>query len=164
MAQSSTAALVCVLTATAPDDAVLGKSFNLIGDPMLSARDYFDEIGKANGVQMRARPTPIWTYFIVDLAKYWAKRLLAKRKGLTKPSYRDWKSRTQVSPFKNDTTKSALGWRPEPDRTRFIERGVVQANLFGIAPETIETAAHKDEEKDTSAAETEASVSYKESA
>lgn len=153
-----------VLTATAPDEAALGKSFNLIGDPMLSALDYFDEIGKANGVQMRARPTPIWTYFTIDLAKYWAKRLLAKRKGLTKPSYRDWKSRTQASPFKNDVAKSVLGWRPEPDRARFIERGVVQANLFGIAPEDAEVAAQENEDTDAPAAEKDISVSYKESA
>lgn len=153
-----------VLTATASDEAVLGKSFNLIGDPMLSARDYFDEIGKANSVKMRARPTPVWTYFIIDLAKYWAKRLLAKRKGLTKPSYRDWKSRTQVSPFKNDAAKAALGWRPEPDRARFIERGVVAANLFGVSPEGGEAALQDSKEADAPAAKTEASVSYKESA
>ncbi len=115
-------------------DEAIGKSFNLIGDPMLSAGDYFREIGTANKVTMRAKPTPLWTYFIIDVAKYWAKRLLAKRTGLTKPSYRDWKSRAQLSPYANASAKNALGWQPETDRQRFIQRGIVEANLFGICP------------------------------
>ena len=113
-----------------------GRSFNLIGEPMLSARDYFNAVGESAGVRMRARPTPIWSYFAVDVAKYWAKRLLARRKGLTAPSFRDWKSRAQLSPYANAEAKAFLGWRPEADRARFIERGIVSANLFGTSPYT----------------------------
>jgi nucleoside-diphosphate-sugar epimerase/predicted dehydrogenase len=120
------------LVLAAEAEGALGQSFNLIGDPMLSARDYFTEIAAANNVRMRALPTPIWTYFVTDVVKYWAKRLLAKRSGLTKPSFRDWKSRAQLSPYRNDAAKSALGWRPEADRQRFIQRGIVEANLFGV--------------------------------
>jgi len=120
-----------VLAMAAAD--IAGRSFNLIGDPMLTARDYFAEIEKANRVKIRARPAPLWTYFAVDVVKYWAKRLLARRKGLTKPSLRDWRSRAQLSPYKNDAAKSVLGWRPEADRRRFVERGVIAANLFGLA-------------------------------
>lgn len=110
-----------------------GRSFNLIGNPMLSARDYFDEIGKVNNVKMRARSTPIWVYFVIDLMKYWLKRLLAKKSGMTKPSYRDWKSRAQLSPYLNDSAKEVLGWKPESDREAFIDRGIRQANLFGVS-------------------------------
>lgn len=111
-----------------------GRSYNLIGDPMLSARDYFEEIGNAYGVSMRARPTPVWTYFVVDIVKYWMKRLLAKKTGLTKPSYRDWKSRAQLSPYRNDKAKKELGWAPQSCKAEFIERGIMQANLFGVMP------------------------------
>jgi len=121
-----------VLAMAAP--GVEGRSFNLIGDPMLSARDYFEAIEKANEVKMRAAPTPIWTYYAVDVVKYWAKRLLAKRTGMTKPSFRDWQSRAQLSAYENATAKQALGWRPQSDRKDFIQRGVIDANLFGIAP------------------------------
>ncbi|MEZ5893833.1 MAG: NAD-dependent epimerase/dehydratase family protein [Parvularculaceae bacterium] len=114
-------------------DGALGKSFNLIGEPMLSARDYFDAVGAANGVAMRAKPTPVWTYFAVDVVKYWLKRVLAKKTGLTKPSYRDWKSRAQLSPYRNDVAKSALAWRPEADREAFVRRGIADANLFGVS-------------------------------
>ncbi len=109
-----------------------GRSFNLIGDPMLSALDYFDAVSDANGVKVRAVATPIWTYFTVDVVKYWAKRLLAKQIGLTKPSFRDWMSRAQLSPYENQTAKDVLGWRPESVRERFIQRGIVDACLFGI--------------------------------
>lgn len=109
-----------------------GRSFNLVGEPMLSARDYFEEIGKANKVKMRARPTPIWTYFIVDVVKYWLKRGLAKKSGITKPSFRDWKSRAQLSPYQNESAKKVLNWAPESDRNAFIERGIRSADLFGV--------------------------------
>ncbi len=115
-------------------EAAENQSFNLIGDPMLSAGAYFEEVSRVNGVRIRARPTPVWTYYVVDVVKYWLKRLLAKRTGLTRPSYRDWKSRAQLSPYQNDTAKSVLGWSPEGDRAAFIERGIRQANLFGVDP------------------------------
>lgn len=114
------------------DRQALGQSFNLIGEPMLSARDYFDAISDAYGVRMRAQPTPIWTYYITDLAKFWLKRTLARKKGLTEPSFRDWKSRSQKSPFSNEKAKKMLGWRPEADKAAFLRRGVADANLFGV--------------------------------
>ncbi|WDI32098.1 NAD-dependent epimerase/dehydratase family protein [Hyphococcus flavus] len=116
----------------------VGESFNLIGDPMLSSRDYFDAISEANGVTIRARPTPIWTYFVVDIFKYVLKRYLAKKQGLTKPSYRDWKSRAQLSPYQNEKAKTVLGWRPEEDEAVFIRRGIAAANLFGITNDNSE--------------------------
>jgi len=114
-------------------DNIEGQSFNLIGDPMLSARDYFAAVGDANGVMIRAKPTPIWSYYAVDVIKYWLKRVLARKKGLTQPSYRDWKSRAQLSPYDNSAAKSELGWTPEADRAAFVRRGVDEANLFGVA-------------------------------
>ncbi|MGE0408447.1 MAG: NAD-dependent epimerase/dehydratase family protein [Amphiplicatus sp.] len=109
-----------------------GRAFNLIGEPLLSARDYLDEVGRANGVAIRARATPLWRYYAVDVVKYWAKRLLARKRGLARPSYRDWKSRAQLSPYRNETAKAALGWAPEKDRARFIETAIVDADLFGL--------------------------------
>ncbi|WP_428409946.1 NAD-dependent epimerase/dehydratase family protein [Hyphococcus sp.] len=113
-------------------EKALGASYNLIGEPMLSSRDYFAAIEDAYGVAMRAKPTPLWTYYVVDVAKYWLKRLLAKKKGLTKPSFRDWKSRAQLSPYGNDKAKTELGWTPEQDKARFVARGIADANLFGV--------------------------------
>ncbi|MEO1014485.1 MAG: NAD-dependent epimerase/dehydratase family protein [Pseudomonadota bacterium] len=113
-------------------DGVDGRSFNLIGEPMLSAKQYFDEVGRANGVKMRAAPKSIWSYYVVDLIKYALKTTLARKKNVSKPTYRDWKSRTQLSPYANGVAKEVLGWRPEADRAAFIRRGIVDANLFGL--------------------------------
>ncbi|NNE39496.1 MAG: NAD-dependent epimerase/dehydratase family protein [Marinicaulis sp.] len=111
----------------------VGKSYNLIGEPMLSAVDYFAAVSEVNRVSVRAKPTPIWTYFLVDIVKYWAKRLLAKKSGLTKPSFRDWKSRAQLSPYDNSRAKTELEWNPEADPDQFVKRGIVDANLFGYS-------------------------------
>ncbi len=113
--------------------AAIGQSYNLIGDPMLSSRDYFGAIERAYNVRMRAQPTPVWTYYCVDVIKYWLKRVLAKKTGIPKPSYRDWKSRAQLSPYLNAAAKSALGWKPEADKQKFIERGIAAANLLGVS-------------------------------
>ncbi|GJL91746.1 NAD-dependent epimerase/dehydratase family protein [Hyphococcus sp.] len=114
-------------------DAAIGQSFNLIGDPMLSSRDYFSAIEDACQVKIRARPTPVWTYYCVDVIKYWLKKLLAKKTGITKPSYRDWKSRAQLSPYRNDAAKQVLGWRPEADKKNFVKKGIAEANLLGVS-------------------------------
>lgn len=128
-----------VLAGAAPE--AIGRSFNLVGDPMLSAQDYFAEIGRAYGVRMNIRPTPIWNYYLVDVAKYWAKRLLARKKGLTRPSYRDWKSRAQLSPYDNALAKELLGWTPQGDREAFIAETIAGANLFGVATKSASPAA-----------------------
>lgn len=120
------------LVRMARKEGIDGQSFNLIGEPMLSARDYFAAVSAANGVAIRAKSTPIGSYFMIDVAKYWAKRLLARKTGLTKPSFRDWQSRAQLSPFENERAKALLDWRPETDRTAFIRRGVEEARLFGL--------------------------------
>ncbi|MEM8936075.1 MAG: NAD-dependent epimerase/dehydratase family protein [Pseudomonadota bacterium] len=120
--------------------AASGQSFNLIGDRMLSARDYIDAIESQCGVKLRAEPTPTWRYYLVDLAKYYAKTTLARKRGLTKPSKRDWQSRTQASPFDNAHAKDVLGWAPEADRAAFIQRGIVDANLFGVGASNAEAA------------------------
>ncbi len=119
------------LIAAMEKPGVEGQSFNLIGDPMLSARDYFAVIHEYLGAKIHVKPMPISRYYLTDMVKYYAKVYLAKKHGITKPSYRDWKSRTQASPFSNVRAKEVLGWKPEADRARFIHRGVVEANLFG---------------------------------
>jgi len=119
------------LVATMETPGIEGDSFNLIGDPMLSARDYFQAIHDELGARICVKPMPISAYYLTDVVKYYAKVYLAKKHGITKPSYRDWKSRTQASPFANAHAKEKLGWEPEADKERFIQRGIVDANLLG---------------------------------
>ena len=118
-----------------------GQSFNFIGDPMLSARDYFDEISRAYGVKMNNQAVPTWRFFGVDTGKYYLKRYLAGKKTVTRPTLRDWKSREQNARYDNTKSKNVLGWTPETDRARFIERGITQIALFGVEAEKVKTPA-----------------------
>ena len=110
----------------------LGESFNLSGEPMLSARDYFDAIHSELGARIRVSSGPLWVFYGADALKYTLKTRLLRRKGLTRPSLTDWKSRAHYAPFDNSKAKRMLGWRPESDRAAFVERAITRANLLGF--------------------------------
>ncbi len=112
-------------------DAV-GQSFNLVGEPMMSARDYFDAIHETMGARIDVRPGAFWVFWLSGTVKYLLKRHVVGLKGLSNQSYRDWKSRAHLSPFHNDHPKVVLGWAPETDRATFNQKGIVEANLFGF--------------------------------
>lgn len=112
--------------------AAVGQSFNLVGDPMMSARDYFDAIHRALGARITVTPGSLHAMWLADGVKYLLKRYALGRKGAVRPSLADWKSRAHFSPFDNRRSKTLLGWAPESDRSAFVERGIVQANLFGL--------------------------------
>lgn len=112
-------------------DNAVGKSFNLIGEPMMSARDYFDAIHEALGARIEVKRGAFWTFYLSGSIKYLLKRYVVGFKGLKNQSYSDWKSRGHLSPFSNAHTKLVLGWKPEADRDALIRKGIIQANLFG---------------------------------
>lgn len=114
------------------DAPVEGQSFNLIGERMFSARDYFDAIHQALGARIRLSSGNLYAFYASDAVKYALKKYALRRAGVIRPSLADWKSRAHFSPFVNDKPKQALGWRPEPDRATFIEKAITKANLFGF--------------------------------
>ncbi|WP_425071654.1 NAD-dependent epimerase/dehydratase family protein [Sagittula sp. S175] len=120
------------LIAMGSAEGVEGQSFNLIGDPMMSARDYFDAIHAELGARIRVSTGNLNAFYASDAVKYLLKKHALRRKGVVRPSLADWKSRAHFSPFDNARPKSVLGWQPEPDRARFIDRAITQANLFGF--------------------------------
>ncbi|NNF73533.1 MAG: NAD(P)-dependent oxidoreductase, partial [Rhodobacteraceae bacterium] len=113
-------------------EAAIGESYNLVGDPMLSARGYFDAISDRLGAQVRVASGNLYAFYAADSVKHLLKVHALRRKGAVKPSLADWKSRAHLSPFVNDKPKSMLGWTPEPDKDRFIDRGIAEAGLFGF--------------------------------
>lgn len=110
----------------------VGKSFNLVGDPMMSAQDYFDAIHEAMGARIKVSPGSLRAMWLADSMKYVLKRKVLGRKGAVRASLADWKSRAHFSPFDNSQSKRLLGWTPEPSRAEFVRRGIVEANLFGL--------------------------------
>ncbi|CUH79414.1 NAD-dependent epimerase/dehydratase family protein [Tropicibacter naphthalenivorans] len=114
------------------DAPVEGQSFNLIGEPMLSARDYFDAIHAELGARIRFAPGNLYAFYAGDALKYALKKYALRRKGVIRPSLADWKSRAHFSPFVNTKPKEMLGWQPETDRATFVQKAITQANLMGF--------------------------------
>lgn len=110
----------------------LGESFNLVGDPLLSAREYFNAIHRHLGARLKISGGNLHALWLADAVKYPLKRYGLGRKGAVRASLRDWKSRAHLSRFDNARPKQRLGWHPEPDRDALIRRGIVEAGLFGF--------------------------------
>ena len=119
-----------ILMAEHPD--AVGQSYNLIGEPMLSGKGYFDAIQKSLGARIGVSTGNLTVFWAADAIKHVLKVYALGRRGLTRPSLADWKSRAHLSPFVNTKPKAELGWSPEQDKTRFIEKAIGKANLFGF--------------------------------
>jgi len=109
-----------------------GQSFNLIGEPLMSARDYFNWVRRVTGTQIRVAPGRLWVFVLGDRVKYALKRLALRKTGLTPPSRVDWYSRAHLSPFRNARAKETLGWHPESDPAGFAARAVGHISFFGF--------------------------------
>ena len=108
-----------------------GKSFNLIGEPMLTGRDYFAAIHARLGAQTRVSSGSLQAMWLADAVKYTLKRHILRRADAVHPSLADWKSRGHLAQFDNSCPKSVLGWQPETDQTAFLDRAIT-AGLFGF--------------------------------
>lgn len=111
---------------------VEGQSFNLTGEHMLSARGYFDAIHDRLGARIRVASGNLDAFYASDAVKYLLKKHALRRKGLVRLSRADWQSRAHYAPFDNSKPKTVLGWQPEADRERFLDRAITQAGLFGV--------------------------------
>ncbi|MBN2194668.1 MAG: NAD-dependent epimerase/dehydratase family protein [Polyangiaceae bacterium] len=109
----------------APDD-IHGDSFNLIGDPILSANEYLDELERQAGVKIQRYHPPILAFYAESMFK-WVIKVAVRHPDRIMPTYRDWVSRTQMGRFDCSKAKRVLGWRPESDRARLVEEGIVAA-------------------------------------
>lgn len=114
------------------DAPVLGQSFNLVGEPMFSARGYFNAIHETLGARIRVVPGNLNAFYASDAVKYMLKKYALRKQGVIRPSRADWQSRAHFSPFVNTHPKQALDWQPVADKQKFVEKAITQANLFGI--------------------------------
>lgn len=105
---------------------IAGETFLLTDAPLLSGRDYVDIVSKESGTKLRATPTPIWKFFVIDAFKEGAKNLI-KHPNRKIPSYRDWDSRSHRAQYDSTKTKEILGWQPAGTKEKLIESGIVSA-------------------------------------
>jgi nucleoside-diphosphate-sugar epimerase len=100
-----------------------GKSFNLIGDPCLSAQEYLDELDRAGGMRIQRHATPIFRFYLADMMK-WLVKVAVRHPERRLPAYRDWESRTQRAVFDCTAAKTTLGWQPVRSRDELVRRGI----------------------------------------
>ena len=109
-----------------------GQTYNIVGEPMMSARDYFQAIHGQMGARLNVSTSSLYALFAADAVKHALKVTLLRRKGLTRASLKDWKSRAHFTPFDNTKPKDELGWEPETNRAKLIAAAITDANLFGF--------------------------------
>jgi len=111
-------------------DEAIGESFNLIGEPMFTGRDYFKAIHRRTGARIGVSGSNLTALWLVDAAKQGLKRYALRRRDAAPASRADWKSRGHLSPFDNAKPKRLLDWQPESDREAFWRRAIDEAHLF----------------------------------
>lgn len=111
----------------AKESAAIGKTYNLVGDVRLSARDYVSELAKALRRPLQFHPSNPIGLWLLELTK-WSVKALTGRKGRP-TSLRDIRSRGMEAQFDCSDAKQVLGWSPVADRTHFIERAITVFTL-----------------------------------
>ncbi len=97
-----------------------GKTYNLAGDVRLTAREYVEEMARRTGRDYHYHPTPLRWMWAQELGKYAVKALA--RKPREWPAYRDFASRSFTTQLDCSDAVRDLGFAPEGDRERFLER------------------------------------------
>jgi nucleoside-diphosphate-sugar epimerase len=101
-----------------------GRSYNLIDVPLLTARDYLNELQRCSRLRLTVHYRPIWRLYASDLAKWLVKLAVRHPDRIRIPSYRDWESRTQKAHFDCSRARADLGWAPASNRQRMIDEGI----------------------------------------
>jgi len=112
------------LALTAP--GIEGRAFLLTDEPVLSAREYVSEVAAASATRIAAPPTPIWRFFVLDVAKQLVKYLI-RHPNRRMPSYRDWDCRAHRARYDSSETRRVLGWQPAASREAMVRDGIVAA-------------------------------------
>lgn len=129
LAQDVAAAFVAALG----KEGLAGRSFNLVGDVRLSAREYIEILRGETGrdIQLHKRSVLGWTAIELFV---WLVKAVGRKANNVRMTYREAAYRSAPDQFDCAAAKAALGWRPVADRERFLELGIRQA-LAGKAVE-----------------------------
>jgi nucleoside-diphosphate-sugar epimerase len=111
------------LVAAMDTPGIEGRSFNLVGDPCLTAQEYLDELDRCGGFKLQRHTTSILRFYLIDLIK-WVAKVVLRIPDRQLPRYRDWETRTLTAPFDCTAAKTVLGWRPESNRAEIVRKGI----------------------------------------
>jgi predicted dehydrogenase/nucleoside-diphosphate-sugar epimerase len=101
-------------------EVAVGKSYNLVGDVRLSARECVRELSAALRRPLTFHPVHPMRHQALGASKWLAKRVLRGER-TPFPSYRMVKSNACLSAFDCSEVKRELGWSPLADRAEFID-------------------------------------------
>jgi predicted dehydrogenase/nucleoside-diphosphate-sugar epimerase len=116
LADDCAAALVAALDA----EAAANRSYNLAGDVRLTAREWVEELAHRTGRDHHFHGTALRWLWLQEVGKYLVK-LLARR-ARQWPAFRDFASRSFTTRLDCSDGKRDLGFAPETDRVRFLQR------------------------------------------
>ena len=103
-----------------------GRAWLLTDEPLLTAREYVDEVAAASRTRISATPTPTWRFYALDVAKEIVKHLI-RHPNRRIPSYRDWDCRAHRARYDSEETRQVLGWKPAGTREAMVQEGIVAA-------------------------------------
>jgi len=106
-------------------EGIVGRSLNLVGPGLLTAREYLDEVESQGRLKLDRRPRSVARYYLFDMAK-WLVKLVVRHPERRRPTYRDWNSRTQAARFDCSQARTALNWNPTGDRATLVEEGIAK--------------------------------------
>lgn len=118
LADDCAAALVAALHAPAAGN----RDYNLAGDVRLSAEEYIAALRQQTGRDYHFHSTPLWWMWLQEVGKYLVK--FAARRPREWPARRDLWSRSFRTVLRCDDARSDLGFAPETDRARFLQRAL----------------------------------------
>ena len=105
-------------------EGIEGRSYNLVDEPLLTARDYLTQVQRLTAMKLTVDYKPIWQFYASDVAKWLSKLVVRHPDRFRVPSYSDWESRTQKAFFDAARARDELNWRPASDRQRLLDEGV----------------------------------------
>ncbi len=115
--------IVSALLAAQEAPGIEGMHFNLVGPVCLTAQEYIQELGRFGQRNIALHPqSPIWLQGM-DVGK-WVIKAMIRKPGNQFPSYRDLKTRGLTAHIDCTLAMEKLGWQPEQDRVRFIDKGI----------------------------------------
>lgn len=100
-----------------------GEHFNLVGDPLLTARQYLDEIERCAGVKIERISTSAWRTYLEEMAK-WMIKILGRDPQRRKPSLVSIRGRAHRSFFDPTHAMAKLDWQPTRELKTLIHKGI----------------------------------------
>lgn len=99
-----------------------GKSYNLVGDVRLTAREYIAELSRVLNRPIEFIAVPSWKAKTEEVIKWALKRATGRSSAF--PNFREIGCWGLYGRFDNSEIKRDLGWRPVADRAFFIREGI----------------------------------------